>query len=364
MKKKLSTYTKSRDNNFNLLRFIAASFVLYTHSFVLTTGKIEAEPLKLSLGITWGSIAVDVFFITSGFLIANSFFSRNNILAFTWARLLRIYPALIVATAFCTFVIGLAFTTSTKIDYLSNIETYRFFLKNSSLLLGVEYYLPNVFSSLPYKGAVNGSIWTLPYEIKMYILLAIIGTVLNFSQKKLNRQLLNISFLCIAIIAVIVNIINHFNTLLSINFMQLFSMFFVGAAIYTSQNNIYLSSRVFFFLLILLALSLFHKNVFFVTYCIFIPYLVFYLAYVPAGKIRLFNKVGDYSYGIYIYAFPVQQSIIALIPDISISAMILLSFVVTFILSFMSWHLIEKKALTMKNFYLIFENRMRNTQSK
>lgn len=107
----ISNYTNTRDNNYNLIRFLAAVLVLFTHSFALTYGSGNAEPLRYSLGITWGTIAVDVFFVTSGFLIAGSFFKRGNLIAFGWARILRIYPALFVALLFCVFVVGLAFTS-------------------------------------------------------------------------------------------------------------------------------------------------------------------------------------------------------------------------------------------------------------
>lgn len=68
----LSDYTRGRDNNFNLLRLLAASLMLITHSFALSIGHGEAEPLRASLGTTWGAIAVDVFFVTSGFLVTAS----------------------------------------------------------------------------------------------------------------------------------------------------------------------------------------------------------------------------------------------------------------------------------------------------
>ena len=88
--------------------------------------------------------------------------------------------------------------------------------------------------------------------------------------------------------------------------------------------------------------------------------MVFYLAYVPSGKIRRFNEIGDYSYGMYIYAFPVQQSIASLIPNVSIFTMILLSFFITFILAFLSWNCIEKKALKKKDSYIVFKVFLQN----
>ena len=358
----LSKYTKNRDNNFNLLRFIAASLVLYSHSFALVTGTGDAEPLRNSIGMTFGIISVDVFFITSGFLIAGSFFGRNNIIAFVWARVLRIFPALIVAVAFCTFAIGLFFTTELASEYLSNKQTYRYFLKNITLFFGVEYNLPGVFANTPHKYAVNGSIWTLPYEVEMYAYLAIIGSILIYFQKWFSNNYLKTIFLCIAVIAVSGNIANHFHPFISDKFIRLFSLFFTGTAFYIWRDSIYLSLKFFLLLIIPLSFSIVEKEVFFVIYSLSIAYLIFYIAYVPAGIIRNFNKVGDYSYGIYIYAYPVQQSIAALIPNVSIPMMIALSFFVTFILSFLSWHLIEKKALKMKNRYVVFEKLLKNRQ--
>ena len=357
MKKMLSEYTKNRNNNFNLIRFIAASLVLYTHSFALSIGTEDAEPLRGFLGMTLGSIAVDIFFITSGFLIASSFFVRNNILAFVWARLLRIYPALIVAIIFCTFGVGLFFTTNTALEYLSNYDTYKYFFKNITLFFGVEYRLPGVFADTPYKGAINGSIWTLPYEIKMYICLTIIAYIVIYIKKWIKPNLIKIIFLSIALAAITLNLSNHFQIFCPIKpkAIHLFSMFFMGVAFYVCRENIYISSRVFILLIIFIVPSVFFKEIFFIVYCISLPYMVFYLAYVPSGSIRKFNEIGDYSYGIYIYAFPVQQSIAALIPGVSVLTMILLSFFITFILAFLSWIFIEKQALKKKGSYVIFE---------
>lgn len=101
-------------------------------------------------------------------------------------------------------------------------------------------------------------------------------------------------------------------------------------------------------MLIVLVAAIGHRYVFFVVYTLFIAYLLFFLAYVPAGHIRKYNLLGDYSYGIYIYAFPVQQSVAALVPGVSVLNMILISFPVTVFLSALSWHLLERRALSLK----------------
>ncbi len=361
--KALSKYTTSRDNNFNLIRFVAAVLVLYSHSYPLSKGPNAVDPLGSFINMTWGGIAVDVFFITSGFLITYSFFSRNNIIAFIWARLIRIYPALIVATLFCVFVVGLFFTTNTISDYLSDPQTLKYFRRNATLFSGVKYELPGVFASNPYANAVNGSLWTLPYEIKMYTYLAIIAFTLMYAQKWLGKRSLFITFLSIAVVSVAANTVNHFILFTSVEFVRLFSMFFIGVAFYIFREHIFLSSRLFLLALVVLSLSTINKDLFFVTYSVLLPYLVFYIAYIPAGSVRKYNKVGDYSYGMYIYAFPVQQSIAAIIPNVSVTNMIVIAFVITLILAVVSWHLIEQNFLKMKRNYVIFEKVLRKSKS-
>jgi peptidoglycan/LPS O-acetylase OafA/YrhL len=348
----LSTYTASRDNNFNLVRFMAASLVLFSHSFALALGSGDAEPLRSTIGMTWGTIAVDVFFITSGFLITKSYLSSNNIIAFWWARILRIYPALIVAILFCVFCVGTWFTTNSLNEYLQDPQTYKYLIKNSTLFFGIEFDLPGVFMNTPYKEAVNGSLWTLPYEVKMYVILAFtLGLAVRISRWVKFASIRN-TILFIAILSTSIHIANHFQPILSIKSTRLFSLFFVGAVFYLCRDKIYLSTKWTLFLLPLLLVSSVNKDVFFVIYSLSLPFIIFYISYVPAGEIRKFNKFGDYSYGIYIYAFPVQQSIAATLPNVSVPVMIALSFLITFLLSMLSWHLIEKRFLKMKDSYV------------
>jgi peptidoglycan/LPS O-acetylase OafA/YrhL len=241
-------------------------------------------------------------------LIAGSFFERNNIGAFIWARILRIYPALIMAVFFCTFIVGLFFTKESWLSYIDDPIIYKFFVKNITLLFGVEYYLPSVFNENPYKNAVNGSIWTLPYEIKMYSYLAISGIILNYLEKFIGNWLVKISFLLVAVFVIITYILEHFNLPTQEPFFCLFLMFFTGVAFYLWRGYVCMSKSVFIVLIIILSISIvFNKQLFFIGYIIFLPYLVFYVAYIPSGFVRNFNKFGDYSYGIYLYAFPLQQ---------------------------------------------------------
>jgi peptidoglycan/LPS O-acetylase OafA/YrhL len=165
---------EGRNNNLNFLRMAAAYAVLVSHSFAIATGKPEAEPLRESLGITLGTISVDVFFIASGLLVSSSLLKKGDLLYFVLARVLRIYPALVVMAIFTTFFLGAAVTTEPIGEYLRSTETYKYFIRVSLVVFGVPQNLPGVFADNPYKYAVNGSLWTLPYEIKMYEILVVI----------------------------------------------------------------------------------------------------------------------------------------------------------------------------------------------
>src|SRR6187455_1951063 len=89
---RLSDFTQGKDNNFNLIRFLAALMVLVSHSFVLSTGRSQLEPFGALLGMNLGNMAVGVFFAASGFLVTGSLLSRQSFSDFVVARALRIYP--------------------------------------------------------------------------------------------------------------------------------------------------------------------------------------------------------------------------------------------------------------------------------
>ncbi|MEI6334978.1 MAG: acyltransferase [Methylococcaceae bacterium] len=356
---KLSNYSQGRDNNFNLIRIIAALAVLVTHSFALAIGTGDAEPFRGTLDMTMGSIAVDVFFITSGFLVTSSLLNRQSIIEFIWARALRIFPALLMMLFLTVFLLGVLFTTLPIPTYLSLSETYIYLAKCATLFMGVAHYLPGVFDSTPYDREVNGSLWTMPHEVRMYAVLASVWFVLRITPKLqlIGFKVIVVTFALMAGIYILAgHLYFHFESPESSvsRFAKLFFMFFVGATFYILREYINLSRWLFWFLVIGLAVATSNKHAFFVIYVFASAYILFYLAYVPSGLIRKYNQLGDYSYGIYIYiyAFPVQQSVAALIPGVSVIQMILISATFTILLAILSWHILERRALKLKAHYI------------
>ncbi len=347
---KLSTFTHGRDNNFNLIRFIAASLVILSHSYPLTGS--THEPLGALAGFTFGHFAVDIFFITSGFLVTASLLKRSHLRSFIQSRVVRIYPGLIVAVAFCTYVIGPFFTTLPLGEYFKSPTTHNFFIYDSLLVVKpIQYALPGVFEYLPVKNAVNGSLWTLPSELHMYGMLAALGLITLHIVKTLGKQSLQHLITIIAITATALYLADHNSPFIEgvnlPNFVRFTSMFFMGGMYYIYRDRIPMSAFLFFPLLALvLYTSMTPGTTSFSVYSVTLPYLVLYLAYVPHGPLRSFNKLGDYSYGLYIYAFPIQQSLVFLMPKIGSLSLFLAAFPITLLLAMLSWHFVEKPSLS------------------
>lgn len=365
----LSSRVYGRDNNFNLIRMCAALIVLITHCFALTAGGRQFEPLIDTLGMTLGDIAVDVFFIISGFLVTASLLNRKSMIEFIWARILRIYPGLFAVLVLTVFVLGGAVTLLPLHDYYSSPQTYAYFVKNLLLVSGIEFSLPGVFETNPYAGVVNGSLWTIPYEVAMYaclvVALAMSGLLSRFlwhfaglfglsgdgrtdSFAKHKEMAFTFGVVCYGLISGAYVLLVTLYAGEWIRIVHLSFMFFVGASFYLLKDRIALSATVFWLFVAGLLVSVLNMYVFFVMYVFTLAYILFYIAYVPAGVVRKYNRLGDYSYGLYIYAFPVQQAIILMVPGISVMALLLCSGVVSIFFAVLSWHLLEKRALGLK----------------
>jgi peptidoglycan/LPS O-acetylase OafA/YrhL len=343
----LSGATNGRENNFNLIRIVAALAVLVSHSYQVARGRNTPDMLGATLGMSLGEIAVDVFFITSGFLVTSSLVSRQNTAEFLWARFLRIFPGLWVMLLFAVFLLGPAFSSLPTADYFAAKSIYGYLAKCGTLIAGVGYELPGVFDGNPLPHAVNGSLWTMPYELKMYLLLAIVWLALWIAKDN-RRKLFNSVIVTLATASAVFVIADHFWLHASRQFAHFFYVFFIGAGAFILRDRVALSWPTFSAFAIALAASALNKDVFFVVYTCLLPYLVLFLAYAPSGLVLAYNKLGDYSYGVYIYAFPVQQAIAATAPGISVLQLVATAAAVTLLFAVASWHLVESHALALK----------------
>lgn len=344
---RLSDYAVGRDNNFNLIRLLAALSVIFSHSIAVLGLPGNCEVFFDRLGLSAGEMAVDVFFVASGFLVTGSLVNRGSLIAFLWARTLRIYPALWVMLALTVFVLAPALTTLPVADYLRAPGTYEYFWKCATLIGGVRYSLPGVFETMPLKGEFNGSLWTLPIELRMYLYLAagwfVLAAVPAIRVKALTlaAPVAAAAFLAIILRGRLSG--GPFNAA----HIRVF-MFLAGTTLYLWRDKVAMNRGAMFALAAALAIASFNKSVFFVAYVLLLAPLVLHLAYIPGGRVRSFNGYGDFSYGVYIYAFPIQQTLAKFFPALSLFAMVILSGLLTLGVAALSWHGVEKRALALK----------------
>lgn len=156
-----------RSNNFDAVRIIAALVVIFGHAHPLS-----AHPDDVIFGNAVQSVAVKIFFVVSGFLVARSWESDPNLGRYLLRRGLRLLPGLALVLLLTIVVLGPIFTTLSVPAYFSHGGTWRYFVYN--MLLCPIYSLPGVFVDNIYPNAVNGSLWSLPAEVSMYLLLPVV----------------------------------------------------------------------------------------------------------------------------------------------------------------------------------------------
>ena len=146
--------------------------MLVSHAFPLSGDKSMAEPLGLLTRgqDTFGGLAVCTFFFISGFLVTRSLTKSRSLVVFAVARGLRILPGLAVVTILAALVLGPLVTTLSLAEYFVNPRVASYF---RNIQLDMHYNLPGVFTHNAMQ-AVNGSLWTLKFEIMMYIALPVV----------------------------------------------------------------------------------------------------------------------------------------------------------------------------------------------
>ncbi len=332
---KIGSFIKGRDNNYNFVRHVAAAMVIFTHSYGLTGHGLN-EPLMHLIGQSFSYFAVNSFFVLSGFLITASWLNSESPSIFIASRITRIFPALWVCVFLCLFVVGPLFTNLSLQDYFSGRDFFVFAAENSTLLLrGVYHYLPGVFTNpaIFLDHSVNVSLWTLPIELKMYLAVLLLGLIGMFRFPKV----------VVFLYAILVSV--HWFSVSDSELYRLGAYFAGGMIFYLYRNQIPLSYKIAALLLVFNAAGYwFSRVVGSDIQTIVLPYLVLTLAYLPKGFIRQFNQMGDYSYGLYIFAFPIQQILINVgIRDTALH--IVLSYFLTLMVAVLSWHFIESPAL-------------------
>ena len=345
--KTMEVALKSKYNNIDLIRILAAILVLVAHSWPLTGS--EVDPVASVTGglIGGGSLAVCIFFVLSGLLVTKSALERSAE-DYVVSRLLRIVPALLLVSFFDVIIIGGFFTTLGFKEYITNPITLEHLL--NFMVFPIQYNLPGVFEGGTYPH-VNGSLWTLPIECSLYILLPILVML-----RLLTRRTAALAFLAFISIfiysSLYLNISDANRGAFIFKAVQTWSLlhfglfFFIGSFSYIYRKEIPLSGALAVIMIIAMYGA---KGTVSQTPALYlsVSYITIFLA-IGIPQVISLKKIGDLSYGTYIFAWPVQKAVITAFAITSPVVLTVLALPLTLVLAYGSWKYVERPMLDLK----------------
>ncbi len=343
--KEMLTENKNIAPGFDALRIILAVLILFWHSFYICYPEDSA-----TFHNSWSNpfchpflkMILPMFFFLSGFLVCASAYRLRSAFTFLWYRALRILPALLVEIFLSAVFLGGAMTTLPLKRYFSSEFFFKYFL---NIFGNIQFYLPGVFHTHP-SAMINANLWTLPSEFDCYSIMAVLmGTRIIFNRR---AALFTFSTMTGVVVWFLISKWNWGDTgVVFVRPTLLVYSFYIGAFFYIFCDKIKLNNYLFF--LSIIGLFLFN-----IKYTIFLGiisscYLCLCIGFINLKKFPTL-KYGDYSYGIYLYSFPIQQTVWHLIP-IAHDWLILfaIAFPLTLIFSVFSWKIIEKPFLKLKH---------------
>lgn len=343
---------KHRPSGFDYLRLFLSISVISVHSVSICYG------LHVALEILWRGplhpmvkFIVPSFFALSGFLVAGSL-ERNTVPAFLTLRFLRIFPALCVEVLISALLLGPLLTSHSLSDYFSHPEFWRYL---GNIAGWVHLYLPGVFQGRPPPHYVNGSIWTVPFELECYAAIAVLR-IAGVSK----RPILFTSVALCALLAFsaeggtlpVISRIRGELIIVSFSRGDLILPFVFGVAIYLLRNWLPFSLPLFVLSLTLsLVLVYFRPTTYFAT-----PFVAYSTAYIGLLNPRrtLLGRGADYSYGIYLYGYPLQQAACQLLPGGTFWLLnIVYGVVFSGLAAYLSWTFIERRVLNWRSAALL-----------
>jgi peptidoglycan/LPS O-acetylase OafA/YrhL len=339
-----------RHNNFDALRLVAAASVIFSHAFLLSQGREDNEPLKWVTGQTiLGVVGVFVFFVISGFLVTQSYETTGSPGRFAAKRALRIYPGYLVCILLCTVALGPLVTNLPLRTYVASGDTWDFLLWN--LAMNIEHNsLPGVrFTGFDVGRIVDGPLWSLPCEMVMYAMVLVLGA-LRVLRLGVLVPLLGLGLARIVFDEAGRELVSDGAWLVRFAWdtSWLLAFFVAGMVLYKLRHTRLFDGRVALAALAGLIASV-PLNQFILLFPLFGAYLILYLALDPRLPVLRAARVGDLSYGLYIYGWPVEQTLLyASGGRLAWWQLFPLALAITAAIAFVSWHLVEKPALRLK----------------
>ncbi len=323
-----------RDNNLNLLRILAAFAVMVSHAWPIVYGPGTPEPLQSMTGYSLGTIAVMIFFGLSGFLIVASWDRRRDPAVFLASRARRLLPGLWVMLLFTVLILGPSFGVLTTARYFEDPETWRFLALNAAIMPVVPE-LPGVFVDNPYPAAA-GSIWTLHYEMLCYLIALFAGMAGLLTRRGTFSLLVLISIAAGIAAALGGGMPGRLQNLLLLGLP-----FAMGAAAWAWRDAMLIGLPGV--LTLVTGAWIFSDTAMFqILFTASVVSGALWLGFVPCSLARWYNRAGDFSYGAYLYAFPVQGAVQQLFMPSTPIGHLVLAIGPVLVLAVLSWQFVEK----------------------
>ncbi|MCJ2135999.1 acyltransferase [Methylobacterium sp. J-026] len=328
-----------RANNFGSLRLLFAVLVILAHAPELVDGDRSRELLTRVFGtLSLGEVAVDGFFLVSGYLITASYRAKRSFPDYLMRRVLRIYPAFVVASLLCIAVV--APLAGGDLAAASPPETL---VRLALLLMPM---VPGAFATLPYP-LLDGSMWTIPCEFGCYLLLGLVGTARALRRRGRYLALLAGLGGLLVLRRVFLPIGQPGDGLGALSEMiRLTFVFACGGGFQLFADRIAYTGRGAALAALLLLPLMFSPPLAEPAFAILGGYLIFWFAFAvrPNALSRATAQV-DPSYGLYLYAWPIQNLLVARVPGISPWTEAALALAAAIPLGLLSWYLVERPAL-------------------
>jgi peptidoglycan/LPS O-acetylase OafA/YrhL len=284
-----------------------------------------------------------MFFALSGFLVTGSALRTRRLIPFLGLRVLRLLPALFVEVTLSAVILGAVFTNMSLPDYYSSPRFWSYFL---NIIGDVHLYLPEVFTSNS-TDVVNSNLWTLPWELQCYIFMSI-AMITGVLYK---RNILTILFGVATIALIYASFVDGFQIAPAQVLGPTLIYYFVAGVLMFLWRDKFVFHEVFFFIAaaVCYILMMWSKTVF--IYPVLLTYITVFIGLFPFPRFSLI-KSGDYSYGIYLYGFPVTQALVAafaiLHKNFALAAPVTVLATVAF--AALSWHGVERHCLKLKRY--------------
>jgi peptidoglycan/LPS O-acetylase OafA/YrhL len=336
-------------NNFNLLRLIAATLVIVSHGFVMRRYHGYYHEDDLSDVAVLGWIAVNMFFVMSGFLIANSIAKNADIRRYITNRALRIYPGLLACTVITILLVGVLFRPKAFLSYIVDPSTLQFFIGNVSAVW-IQYDLPHIFATNAYAGVVNGSLWSLQFEVGCYLIVVGLLAVgaLDTARRRAALIVILLTLYATGGLLMAAGCFPHSTTLNKMH--RLGFCFALGGAYACAGEAVRVRAWHIACAGAVLALSYFTPLdvVRDTAASVTIALATFWAARLDWPLLVRLRGLPDWSYGVYIYAWPIQQLLLYFAPGLTIAEHIAAAVLLTLPVAACSWNLVEKPALALK----------------